>query len=249
MLNIGRFSFRVFPTVVTLLAILLLVKLGFWQLDRAAEKQALFDDFAASELSQQPDILALDLERLPPRYTEVSASGQFDTERYFLRDNQMLHGKVGYHVIALLQLADGQYLPVNIGWLPAPVSRTELPETSLPEGDVELTGLLHYPDQSAFQLAEQDWSTVSWPWRIQQFEFEPIRAATGLPILPVMVLLAESSENTNNDTDWGLARQWEPQVMTPEKHQGYAVQWFLLAVACAVVFLFASRRQLPSNEE
>lgn len=241
-LNWGPFSFKLFPTLVTLLAITLLVKLGFWQLERAEQKQQLFDDFGGSEQIRLQPLPTIQSDQLPPRYTEVQVQGEFDPERYFLRDNQIFNGVVGYHVIGLLthpELADK--VPVNLGWVAAPVDRSVLPELTLPSGQQNFNGLIYYPDQAAFQLSEQSFSNISWPLRLQQFEFKRLEAATGIPLQPYMVLLSESSE-------LGYPRQWEPQVMAPTKHQAYALQWFSLALACALVFLFASRTTNKSEE-
>lgn len=241
-LNWGPFSFKLFPTLVTLLAITLLVKLGFWQLDRAAQKQRLFDDFGSTEQVRQQPLTAIRTDQLPVRYTEVEVYGEFDSQRYFLRDNQILDGQVGYQVIALLTHPElTAKVPVNLGWVAAPVDRSEFPDVTIPEGQHRFTGLIYYPDQAAFQLAEQSFTNISWPLRVQQFEFKRLEAATGIPLQPYMVLLSESSE-------LGYPREWEPQVMAPTKHQAYALQWFSLALACALVFLFASRTTKKSEE-
>ena len=41
----------------------------------------------------------------------------------------------------------------------------------------------------------------------------------------------------------GLVQIYKPVVMPPEKHQAYAMQWFLLAFACVSIFVFASRNR------
>ncbi|PTB99833.1 SURF1 family protein, partial [Thalassospira xiamenensis] len=133
MLRLGAFHFKALPTLITLLAIAFLVKLGFWQLDRAAEKQKLFDDFAIQQ--QTPLDISQPSETLPVRFRSVKATGIFDSERYLLRDNQMHDGKVGYQVIALLKVeTDVAFIPVNLGWVPAPVLRSELPAVDIPAG-------------------------------------------------------------------------------------------------------------------
>jgi cytochrome oxidase assembly protein ShyY1 len=36
--------------------------------------------------------------------------------------------------------------------------------------------------------------------------------------------------------------------MSPEKHYAYSVQWFLIAVACVVVAIFASRKRIDNEK-
>ncbi len=40
----------------------------------------------------------------------------------------------------------------------------------------------------------------------------------------------------------GFVRDWRPPGMTPEKHVGYAIQWFGLATTVAVTWLVLSFR-------
>lgn len=241
MLRLGAFYFKPLPTVVTLLAIAFLVKLGFWQLERAEQKQALFADFAAAQ-EHPTDLNNLPEGSLPQRFSKVSAEGVFDQDRYLLRDNQMHNGKVGYQVIAFLQVqSDDASLPVNLGWVPAPVLRSELPDVEIPAGRRQLEGYFYLPDDNAFTLQQQRFTDISWPLRIQQPEFRRLAEATGIPLRPYMVLLSEQAE-------FGFERQWEPQVMSPQKHQAYALQWFSLALACGIIFIIACRQKKNNKE-
>ncbi|WP_157980778.1 SURF1 family protein [Pseudidiomarina salinarum] len=236
---------KVIATLLTVLAIAILVKLGFWQLDRAAEKQALFDDF---EQSQQSDSSAAftDLAQrteTPDRYAPVRITGEFEQNRYLLLDNQVLNGQVGYQIIGLLKNPQlNHYVPVNMGWVPIGVSRQIRPEVELPAGEVTVSGWFYQPDQHGFSLSDQVVESERWPMRIQQLRFDAIEQATQLPIAPYVVLLSETA-------DYGWPRSWEPMVMTPEKHQAYALQWFSLALACLVIVFFASRSRTKTTEE
>ncbi|MDX1706323.1 SURF1 family protein [Pseudidiomarina sp.] len=236
---------KVIATLLTVLAIAILVKLGLWQLERASEKQALFDDFEESQLSDNADAF-LDLatvKELPGRYAPVQITGHFTPHRYLLLDNQIRDGQVGYQVIGLLknQRLD-EYVPVNMGWVSIGSSRQDRPDVALPEGEVTVHGWFYQPDQQGFLLSDQVVESEGWPMRVQQLRFDAIRQATQLPIAPYVVLLSETA-------DYGWPRSWEPMVMTPEKHQAYALQWFSLALACLVIVFFASRSRTKTTEE
>ncbi len=236
---------KIIATLLTVLAIGILVKLGFWQLDRASEKQALFDDFEQRQQSESSAAFT-DLARtseLPGRYAPVRITGQFTQNRYLLLDNQVLDGQVGYQVIGLLkspQLSD--HVPVNMGWVPLGANRQVRPEVELPDGEITVKGWFYQPDQQGFLLSDQVVESERWPMRVQQLRFDAISEATQLPIAPYVVLLSETA-------DYGWPRSWEPVVMTPEKHQAYALQWFSLALACLVIVFFASRSRTKTTEE
>ena len=111
-------------SIVTVIAIAILVKLGFWQLDRAQQKQQLFTDFAQAQNQQaRPLTDRLSDRNSLNRFELISVTGQIDTKRYFLLDNQMVEGQPGYHVIALLKSTQlSELLPGNLGWIAAPRS-------------------------------------------------------------------------------------------------------------------------------
>lgn len=237
---------KLLAVLLTVLAITFLVKLGFWQLDRAEQKQALFDDFANNQQVQ----LSLNDFRGHfaelARYHPVQIRGEFDND-YLLLDNQVNAGQPGYHVIGLLhaQLSNEQQqvIMVNMGWVPWGQDRQQLPQLALPEGQVTVEGLYYLPElMQVWGASKHQIESATKPIRVQQLDAEAISLATQLPIQPFVVLLSESAE-------FGWPRQWQPQVMTPAKHRAYAFQWFSLAFACLLVFWFASRSKIIRTEE
>lgn len=237
---------KLIATVLTVLAIAILVKLGFWQLDRANEKEQLFADYE----SRQTSPINLNAFETPlnaiSRYAEVSVEGRF-LDDFLLLDNQIQDGQAGYQVIGLLdaEFAVGKngIVMVNMGWVPWGQDRQQLPQLSLPQGNVTIGGLFYQPQLSQIWGAGETYVEADrWPVRVTQLDADAISSATQLPIQPYVVLLSETA-------DFGWPRQWQPQVMTPTKHRAYAMQWFSLALACLLVFWFASRSKKITTEE
>lgn len=232
----------IIATLITVLAIFSLVKLGLWQLDRADEKQALFDDFARAQQQQQwlPLTTTNDL---PERYQGVSIRGQFQPQQYFLLDNQIEQGQVGYHVIGLLETSfQAAKVPVNLGWVSLAGGREQLPQVALPSGPITVNGWFYQPTASPFTKADQLIELGPWPMRIQHLNTELLSAALDISIAPYVVLLSETEP-------YGFPRQWQPNLMPPEKHRAYAVTWFSLALACLIIALIAGRSRTTKTEE
>lgn len=222
-------------TIITLLAIGVLVKLGFWQLDRAEEKQLLFADYESQQTNEARPLSSIkDLNANKHRFTYVSVIGEFQPAPVLLLDNQIQDGTVGYNVLGFFQ-PDSPELTVqlvNLGWIPAPTLRSDIPEIELPDGKLKLTAYLYFPNsneltQNSFEYAKDNDSV-----RIQ--EAAPNALSQEFNLTPRShLLLLETPKNI------GWQRDWEPQVMKPEKHYGYATQWFSLAVTCLVIFVIA----------
>ncbi|CUA88221.1 SURF1 family protein [Pseudidiomarina woesei] len=236
---------KLIGAVLTVLAISFLVKLGFWQLERAEQKQLFFEDYA----NRSEQVVELNQLHSPstrvPRFSQVRIRGQFKDD-YLLLDNQIHEGEVGYHVIGLLQaeLANTErVVMVNMGWVALGASRDQRPKLTMPQQPLSIQGYFYQPELSSVwgagkYMIEND----QHPVRVQQLDAEAIAQTLQLPIEPYVVLLSENEE-------LGWPRAWQPQVMTPEKHRAYAWQWFSLALACLLVFWFASRSKKITTEE
>ena len=221
-------------TLFTVVMLPFLMALGFWQLSRASEKRA-YEDAYFDHLSALPQSAPADPASIP--YFRVRLSGVYDAQRYFLVDNLVHDGEVGYQVISRLMTDDGRCWLLNRGWVPGGGSRDRLPQVATPGERVTVIGLL-WPDTGLpLLLARDDWS-LEWPKRVQRLnvvrmasEFEEfdecerveVRLEAGQP----GVFVAARQEMT----------------VSPRKHLGYAVQWFGLAVALAVGFVVFGMRK------
>src|SRR5580704_13158291 len=102
----------------------MLVALGRWQPDRAAEKRVLFGSFATPSVAAQP----IDLRSAKvPRYSCVAAVGSYDETRQVLIDNMVEGERAGYFVITPFALKGGGWVLVNRGWVPLGRSRADRP--------------------------------------------------------------------------------------------------------------------------
>lgn len=225
-------------TLLTVVMVPLMLGLGVWQLQRAQEKAALAATF--EERQQQPPAPLATLWGRSAgslAYQRVRLLGSFIPDKYFLLDNQVQHGTVGYEVLAILQLADatGSVL-VNRGWIAGDAARRTLPAVPAVSGPVEITGQVYVAPGTPFLLGEQDLD-AAWPKLIQAVEMDkliPVVAALqGNTVFPFPIRIDAGATGA-------LAVNWQVVNMGPEKHQGYAVQWFALAAVLSVFYLLRS---------
>ena len=128
-LGTRTFAPRPFTTLLAIVLIALLVSLGRWQLQRAAEKRVLFDSFAqGSDTTQSIDGKTPKV----PRYSQVEAEGHYDDTRQVLIDNMVHAERAGYFVITQFALQGGGWVLVNRGWVPLGKSRAERAVTAAP---------------------------------------------------------------------------------------------------------------------
>lgn len=232
LISAGRWRFepRAVATVATAAAAMVFAALGNWQLDRTAEKREMAADFQR----QGPSI------DLPPagavlaRYQRVTAHGSYDAEHQILLDNRSHAGAPGVEVLTPLLLADGTAILVNRGWLPFGANRARLPEVAVGAGAREVTGRFSELPRAPVELAAPP--SQDWPRLVNYPRDEELAAMLGRQLRPGMILLDPAEAD-------GYARDWSLAGTTPERHLGYAVQWFALAATAVAIWLALSLKR------
>jgi surfeit locus 1 family protein len=230
------FAPRPFTTLLTIALIAMLILLGRWQLQRAAEKRVLFDSFAAgSDATQSIDLRTPKL----PRYGQVEAEGHYDSTRQVLIDNMVHAERAGYFVITPFALQGGGWVLVNRGWVPLGRSRAERPAIPV-AGDVRrIHGRADNLPSPGIQmgtpaaLAPPYPVVANFPTRAEVARL--IEESNWTPATDVILL-------DPKETD-GYVRDWSAPGFPPMRHIGYAVQWFGLALALLVIYVVTNFRR------
>jgi len=221
-------------TLVALVGLALFVSLGLWQLGRADEKRARLAGYA----SGGDQLLALPADFAPvERYQRLSARGRYDPSRQFLLDNMTYDGQAGFRVLTPLLLDDGRVLVVDRGFTPGFGDRSRLPEIGVDDAPREVLGRADYLPRPGIELAAS--VATGWPRIVGFPRIEELQEALGQPTYPQLLLL----DATEPD---GFVRDWQPPTLGPERHVGYAVQWFGFAVAVCVIWVLLSMRREES---
>ena len=237
-----RLTFRppVWATLVLVAACGLCITAGYWQLGRAAEKQRLFASFETGAAKPTLPGPVSDLDATAQRYRWISVNGRYDPDRQVLLDNILQNGEVGYAVLTPLRTADGTVM-VNRGWVPADADRGRLPVITVDDRQRNISGRLDRLPRPGLRLAPPAIDAADpWPRRLLFPTAADLAAQIGYPVHDYQLLLDPAAAD-------GYLRDWRPQVMGPDTHFGYAVQWFGFAVAMALIYLIVNTRKQASD--
>lgn len=219
----------------------LFLHLGRWQDARGDGKQRRLDEVARVLEARVPRPLAFAAD--PTRaqaYDWAEGRGRFVPSAVLLLDNQQRAGRVGVRAYGLFQPDRGAPLLADLGWLPLPGDR-RLPAVVLPAGEIEVRGLLAPPPSPGLDvgapLTRRDGA-----WLMLRVDPEAVGTALRLPAPPAPRVL-----RLDPALPIGHARDLEllANTLTPERHRGYAVQWYGLALTVLViasVLTYRSRR-------
>ena len=226
------------PAIFALVATVIFVGLGTWQLQRKAWKEALIETLE-QRLSAPPG-------DLPPRERWASLSAANDefrrvkfsaafvprAEALIYTSGSALRSDVsgsGYWVFAPAQLTSGGIVVVNRGFVPEgrqdPVTRAAGAAT----GHADLVGVMRWPESRGAFSPKDDPDRNIW------FVRDPvaIAAAKGWGEVAPFFIELESPQPPG-----GLPRPGALKVNLRDEHLQYAITWYGLALVVVVMFGF-----------
>jgi len=253
-MRIGHFEHK--PSLVVFLLYLAflgaLLSLGTWQMNRAAEKSAILDNASHSAAIDPISIESLsNVVIAAEQHTKVAVVGTYLADKQFLWDNRVHKGQAGFEVITPLMLKNGTAVLVNRGWVPPGATRQNLPDVTL-SAELqtqlqEFNGLFSRPSKGlasglAFEQAGE------WPKILQFFDYAAIEQQLGHSL--VQGVMQPQTASTPQDRPDLYSANWEPtEKMGPAKHYSYAFQWFAMAVALTVLYVFYNTKRITPFQE
>lgn len=245
--RIGSYRMRIawLPAVVAVALLAVMLWAGFWQLGRAEDKRrAIVEETYRG--SRPPVVVdgALAASYVPARLRNRRAlvTGRYRADRQFLLDNRTHHGVAGYHVLTPMRLEGGDvYVLVNRGWVPVGAHRERLPDVAVSSDTLSEEGLIVELPGSGLELGPTGYDDRGWPRVVQRVDLARIEAELAAPLLPFVVRLSPASAH-------GYLRDWQHRAgLSPERHLGYAVQWFAMAAALAILCVIVCVRRAPEH--
>ena len=206
------------------------IYLGFWQLGRAGQKEAMHAAMQA-QASQAP-LDAAALAQLPGLaamlYRPVRVAGNWESVHTVYLDNRQMDGKVGFFVLTPLRLqTSGQVVLVQRGWVGRNFEvRDQAPAVQTPPGLVWVEGQIAPPPSKLYEPGAPGTGLIR-----QNLDLDRFRSESGLA-------LADFTIRQSGPASDGLRRDWPAVALGVEKHYGYAFQWFALAALIVGLYLW-----------
>lgn len=215
------------------------VRLGFWQLDRRAERLALNEEVESALMSP---VMPLDADSLMVvagspneyRFRTVRVTGTLDAEGVALLRGRAHRGRPGVHLVAPMHVDEGSGpLLVDLGWIPAPDGASADPHPYLPTGRITLEGRVQpLPGAAAADARPLTIDVEGAPVRtFQRLNRSAYREHYPAEILPFFVERLAGKDDASAPPIGA-----PPPELDEGPHLGYAVQWFSFAAIALIGF-------------
>lgn len=216
-----------YVTIFVILGVIFLARLGFWQLDRLAQRREL-NQLVVERWDQAP--FDLNQSALPTQFEElgyrrIQATGVLDYEHQVVLKNQNRDTAPGANLVTPLLLPNGQAILVARGWIPYNQSKPEAwPQFNETSDDataeVAVVGMIQksqvLPGAAAPETPQTEWFRI---------DIEAIQHQIPYPLLPVFLTQLPEPGRAYD----ALPYRTVPFEITEGNHFGYALQWFMFA--------------------
>ena len=209
---------------------LILLRLGFWQLDRADQKNEINQNYLERQSSLEVfDETDINEENL---WGKFSIEGEFTTSPNLYLDNQTYKREAGYVIYSPFLTRENKVILVNRGWHDLIEDRNELPAVKKII-DTMISGILtKVPSHGIILNTENIENINDSSIRIQRIDVDEIKEALKIQyeIYPFVLTLEPP-------IDENLKRHLILPVSNSEKNYGYAFQWFAFALTLLIIFI------------
>ncbi len=232
-------------TLLAIAGVAVLVRLGFWQLDRLDQRRA-YNARVQEQLDSPP--LALTAESIHAdlfslEYRTVTVTGQYDFDYQVSLRNQGWRDLLGVHLLTPLRITDTDMaVIVDRGWIPMEnADPANWPQFDEP-GEVTVLGTLRRPQESPQlggvadpTLAPGETGLDAW----SLVNLARIEEQIPYPILDVYI--QQAAEPVRIEYPYRNPFDLE---LTEGNHLSYALQWFSFASILAIGYpVFVNRRE------
>lgn len=232
-----RFRIRWIPLLATVIVAAIGVSLGQWQTRRGDEKQGIQAKMAARQSAPAMTLEnAAGIDVTEAEFRHVKLRGRFVPEWTTYLENRPYNGVPGFYVLMPFKITGSAASAILIerGWAPRDANdRTRVPAVPTPADEIEIEGVIRSDAGHLLQLGAAE---APRPGAIMQnLDIAAYARASQLPLAPFVV------EQSGEIKD-GLVRDWPAPSLGIDRHRGYAVQWYTLALMAVIFFVVTGFR-------
>jgi len=226
---------RLLPWIFIAGVVGVLVGLGMWQLERLQWKEELLAKYdRAQTLAPVPLHEITSDSLLENDFRKVIFSGTYDNAHEVHLGGRLWNGKPGYEILTPLTTRDGREFLVNRGWVPFEMKEAKDRPTPAPQNVTNIVGMLHLPKAPNPLMPDNHPEKNFW----FSVDFPAIENFTGHTSLqPIVIDIINKQPDLHQ-----FPIPSDGERVFRNDHLGYALTWFMLAIAALVIFLIRIRR-------
>ena len=216
------------PTIVALPALIVLLWLGTWQVQRLEWKNQLIEDFE-SRANAAPIDLPLGVVDRDMEFRRLGLTGRFDHTKEVFMTGRTYEGNAGFHIVTPFILDDGRMILVNRGWVSESYRDPAKRSFTLVEGETQLEAIIRFPNKKGYFVPENDPENGFW------FTLVPAQIVSHLQLDgQAETAIYAAALRTSDEIRLPIGARTETNLRN--SHLGYAITWY--GIACALIGVY-----------
>jgi surfeit locus 1 family protein len=232
-------------TLMVLVAVGILIRLGIWQLDRLDQRRIF--NARVNEQQNEPvlrlDENSLKLDLYNMEYRKVTVEGIYLADEEIVLRNQSLQGQLGRQLFTPLQIegSDSAIL-IQRGWIPEELSSEDARHIYSLDGNVEIAGVLRRAETDFGINLNPDPELMEGEIRLDAWnhlDLNRLQQQMKSQLLPVYLQLLPDEANVEGP----IAIEFNLDL-SEGSHLGYAGQWFMFSLVLLIGYpLFINKEE------
>lgn len=229
---------QLIPALMTIPALIILVLLGSWQLQRLEWKTDLFNELTTRQ-EHAPITVPLPISKSninTLKYHNTTFTGTFlhDKEIHIYTGAVKIKRERGFYIITPFQLDGSNHIiAVNRGWIPNSLKDASKRPETLPTGIQTITGALTISEKPTWFTPPNDLKNNVWLW----LDIDAMAQHWALSLQPLALLQADKAKNATYPIPPAT------QINLRNDHLQYAIIWYSLAFALLIIYIIYHRKQ------
>lgn len=234
------FSFRIVFSLLCLVFFSLFCVLGVWQLHRYEYKKLLLTSYESRLTSAPIPLAQLIGDQNDTQFKRATVTGHYVNELTMFVQNQYYQNQLGFNVLTPFKIpGDKKLLLIDRGWVEK--SSANLPNISAVLDEQQVMGYVKFENEFHFILGKNILNKDKAPIVMQKIDIKELQRITNQEFYPYVLRLDPSVAH-------GFSRNWVIATIIPEKHMGYAIQWFVMAFVLLIAYLCFCCERIPNEK-
>ena len=218
------------PTIFSVLSLIILISLGTWQVKRLIWKEKIIDFYIKQFENKVINLNHINDLTGDIQYRKVKATGIFLNEKEIHITGKTYEGNAGFHVVTPFKMNNGKLVLINRGWVSEKYRNKDTRSFSLINEETYVTGIVRMPQKKGYFVPDNDPENNFW------FTIKPVEIKKYLQLNSTDFFNNFYIDALRDGKKIELPIGVKGKLNFRNQHLNYAITWYSLALVLTIIY-------------